>query len=70
MEDTFVKIRLGNEKTAYDFASRDEAFQWVRKNCNHPMMISVLLYEKNSMSRMDRYYFDKNKQFSMENVLS
>lgn len=65
-----VKIRVGQDNTVYEFADRREAFDWVKSNFRAPQMVAVLSYENGKLERLDRYYFDKNKQFSMENVLS
>lgn len=70
MIETSVKIRVGQDKTAYEFADRTEAFDWVRKNFRPPMIVSVLFYEGGKLDRMDRYYYERNRQFNLENILS
>ena len=63
-----TKVRLPSQKSLIEFASENEAFDWVRKT-QSPCLFEVLLYEGESLSAMDRYYFDGDR-FVRENILS
>jgi hypothetical protein len=47
----FVKIRVGFDKTLFEFPSRREAFAWVEENYDSPQ----------ELENMERYFYQDDR---------
>jgi hypothetical protein len=61
LQDVQFKIRVGFDKTLHAFSSRQEAFDWVKKNYDPPKTISVLTYEYGVLESGERYFYQDGR---------
>lgn len=66
---SYVKVRIDDRKSLYQFDSRSDAFDWVKSSQQEGCMVSVLSYEGDSLEDLTRYYFG-GQYFKRENITS